>query len=193
MGTRHLICASVDGVTKLAQYGQWDGYPEGQGRDIMEFVEGNLMELGKRNQFLDNLRNSYFLTDEMCEEVDDGKRTRPASANRDLGAKVLGLIMEGPQGLIDDFEFGKDSLMCEWAYWLDFDKNELEVYKGFNAKNGEPWVNNRFGNPLPDTFTYANGNEGRNEYNPVRFIHSFALDRLPDEHSFMHLLEAVAG
>ena len=30
MGTRHLIAVQLDGEYKIAQYGQWDGYPEGK-------------------------------------------------------------------------------------------------------------------------------------------------------------------
>jgi len=33
MGTRHLSMAyNKGGEVKVAQYGQWDGYPEGQGQ-----------------------------------------------------------------------------------------------------------------------------------------------------------------
>jgi hypothetical protein len=38
MGTRHLIAAKIDGVYKLAQYGQWDGYPDGQGVAVLDFL-----------------------------------------------------------------------------------------------------------------------------------------------------------
>ena len=31
MGTRNLTAVYLDGQYKVAQYGQWDGYPEGQG------------------------------------------------------------------------------------------------------------------------------------------------------------------
>lgn len=38
MGTRHLIEVVVDGQIKVAQYGQWDGYPSGQGVDVLKFL-----------------------------------------------------------------------------------------------------------------------------------------------------------
>lgn len=31
MGTRNLTAVYLDGQYKVAQYGQWDGYPEGRG------------------------------------------------------------------------------------------------------------------------------------------------------------------
>ncbi|AEO65721.1 8864f935-279e-4920-8fd5-1341344e408c [Thermothielavioides terrestris] len=38
MGTRHLICIFWKGKWYLAQYGQFDGYPEGQGVKIINFL-----------------------------------------------------------------------------------------------------------------------------------------------------------
>lgn len=37
MGTRNLTMVMVDGVYKVAQYGQWDGYPSGQGITVFIF------------------------------------------------------------------------------------------------------------------------------------------------------------
>ena len=38
MGTRHLIAVQLDGEYKIAQYGQWDGYPDGKGIDVLHFL-----------------------------------------------------------------------------------------------------------------------------------------------------------
>ncbi|KAK3362904.1 hypothetical protein B0T25DRAFT_587031 [Lasiosphaeria hispida] len=38
MGTRHIICIFWKGKFLVAQYGQWDGYPEGQGVKIFRFL-----------------------------------------------------------------------------------------------------------------------------------------------------------
>jgi len=51
MGTRHCIIAVCDGEHKIAQYGQWDGYPTGlpyrsagmpvhRGRGVQSLVAG---------------------------------------------------------------------------------------------------------------------------------------------------------
>jgi hypothetical protein len=34
MGTRNLIAVFFDGEYRVAQYSQWDGYPEGQGGNV---------------------------------------------------------------------------------------------------------------------------------------------------------------
>lgn len=51
MGTRHLI-GVIDrkGTLKVAQYGQWDGYPSGQGVDVLKFAKNKalLAELEKK-------------------------------------------------------------------------------------------------------------------------------------------------
>ena len=40
MGTRNLtLVKDKEGKTKVAQYGQWDGYPEGQGSTILNFIK----------------------------------------------------------------------------------------------------------------------------------------------------------
>ena len=44
MGTRHLICAISDDEYRIAQYGQWDEYPEGQGAAILESDGGAAQE-----------------------------------------------------------------------------------------------------------------------------------------------------
>ena len=38
MGTRHLTIVKQNGEVKVAQYGQWDGYPDGVGTDIVNFL-----------------------------------------------------------------------------------------------------------------------------------------------------------
>ena len=39
MGTRNLTMVIQDHETKISQYGQWDGYPEGQSLTILSFLQ----------------------------------------------------------------------------------------------------------------------------------------------------------
>lgn len=54
MGTRHLIIIYYKGEYVIIQYGQWDGYPSGQGRDIVNFilVPGNVERLKSGLKFV---------------------------------------------------------------------------------------------------------------------------------------------
>lgn len=56
MGTRHLICVQHNNEYKVAKYGQWDGYPSGQGAGILEFLKGSFNK-ALFIQKLDNILN----------------------------------------------------------------------------------------------------------------------------------------
>lgn len=58
MGTRNLTMVQVGGKIKVAQYGQWDGYPEGQGERVYEFITTADM-----NHFKWQIDKTYFTVD----------------------------------------------------------------------------------------------------------------------------------
>lgn len=60
MGTRHIIKIIVDGKTKISQYGQWDGYPTGQGDDIAKYIKMGYLD----DTFINALRECEWADDE---------------------------------------------------------------------------------------------------------------------------------
>lgn len=60
MGTRNLVAVFVDGKYQIAQYGQWDGYPSGQGLTVLKFVRDGL----DLQRFLKALENVRFVGEE---------------------------------------------------------------------------------------------------------------------------------
>jgi len=66
MGTRHLTIIKSEGEVKVAQYGQWDGYPDGVGRDIV-----NLLHEIEQNNAMDLLRERVNQCIAASEEDDD--------------------------------------------------------------------------------------------------------------------------
>lgn len=171
MGTRHLIAVYQGGTHKIAQYGQWDGYPSGQGKDILAFLQ----DASKVHMLRDyRLKRCRFLTDEEIDKINLEKNPieqRP-QLSRDLGADILTLAASVDSlALVDSLNFAGDSLFCEWAYVIDFDQNVFEVYKGFNKLEPE----GRFADLPTD--------EG--EYRPVTLIKSYALDDLPSYEQFI--------
>jgi len=190
MGTRNLIAVQLDGEYKVAQYGQWDGYPDGQGVDVLGFLRRT-----NKKHFIKALKKTRFITDDELEQCwqkagksagenfvsistyDKFKKLFP-QLSRDTGANVLSIIYasKGTVDLYNSIDFVDDSLFCEWAYVVDLDKNVLEVYEGYNQ------------DPLPKDARFYNGKRG-GEYYPVRLIASFDLDNLPGDKEFVKQLE----
>ena len=142
MGTRHLIQVIVDGKVKIAQYGQWDGYPTGQGKGIAEFLH-----TADLDAFADAARQTHFISDEENRAIKeeyapgaDGWFSKDQADRlakdypelvRDTGSDILGLVLNGKRGLQDNSDFIDDTLYCEWAYIINLDTREVTVIFGY--------------------------------------------------------------
>lgn len=198
MGTRSLTVVVHNSEVKFAQYGQFDGYPESLGATLLHFISktSNVealksvlpkMRLWNEN---DQKQELEFLQSIDCENswMDKGQKLQYQKRYPLRFLEVYGKLKEGKllelllkfnrlEEIVttDSYEFAKDSLYCDWAYIIDFDKNAFEVYKGFNTS----------GITEQDRFfpLYEQGND----YYPVKIIQSFLLDGLPDEDEFILL------
>lgn len=193
MGTRNLTCVFKDGEYKVAQYGQWDGYPSGVGADILTFLHEWVNELeyelvnvewiteAERNATWEN----YERDGDMVEmgEYEKWSEEYP-ELSRDTGGKILARIREFSPSerkpklkLENSLSFAADSLFCEWAYVVDYDKGTFEVYEGFNKEALTPME--RF-------FEFDNPKE---EYRPVKLKKAYPLNALPSVEKFLEDLE----
>ena len=192
MGTRNLTCVYLDGEYKVAQYGQWDGYPSGTGVDVLEFVRDKM----NRIVFEKKLRAINVLTEHEVQKkwqsvgADDSglvnmeisnffQKTNP-QLHRDCGADVLNMIQEATEGfeIKKELEFAADSLFCEWCYVIDLDRNTLEAYEGFNKT------------PLGDYERFKFLEElCREEYQPVKLKGLWSFNLLPTNDEFIADLE----
>lgn len=153
MGTRHLTCVVLDKKIRVAQYGQWNGYYEGQGETVVKFIEKRLLSPFGLSKFKKRIDKCAWITEadrkarwiEAGADADSDLVTMQVSqkhselypeSSRDTGADVLDLIYKSTEGLklTDSSDFAADSLFCEFAYVLDLDNETLEVYRGFNTK-----------------------------------------------------------
>ena len=144
MGTRNLTIVLVNGKVKVAQYGQWDGYPTGVGKTIAKFIQNELdlktfkkyasqLELATKQMIKDSWIDSGAdpNSDRVTFDVADMHSSIYPEFSRDTGAYILGLIQTGLVSHVDNqYSFIKNSLFCEWAYELDLDKQVVKVYKG---------------------------------------------------------------
>lgn len=144
MGTRNLTAVYLDGQYKVAQYGQWDGYPEGQGITVLTFLRDKMdLEL-----FKEALRNSSYIPSEeltalwkqygadenglvTMEDSDRMMEDHP-EFSRNTGAGILEMVQNHSEGmkLQDSINFAADGLFCEWAWVIDLDAGTFEGTAG---------------------------------------------------------------
>jgi hypothetical protein len=144
MGTRHLINVKIDNNLKVAQYGQWDGYPTGQGVSITRFLKTMDEPLFRERlkalhwwdevdelHYTENLRKTFpeqvgdtFVT----LEVDDWIKETYPELSRNTAANILSLIQNGSvTTVVDQRDFEDDTLFCEYVYLIDMDKRCVHI------------------------------------------------------------------
>lgn len=162
MGTRHLICVFYRSRFVVAQYGQWDGYPEGQGMKVLAFLRST----DNIDKFKQGLEHAYTPTDAEVEEVSQAiaklereyldtavaagvappakelsERTQALcpSLSRDTSAEILEVVANATAGapvpIRLGLEFIHDGLFCEWAYVVDLDAEVLEVFNSIEEEH----------------------------------------------------------
>lgn len=161
MGRRNLSLCKLDGKYRIAQYGQWDGYPEGQGLTILEFCRDKDKLAVLKSLLLNN--KVCYCTDEEVDDMNTLLKAKSKRAlrmfglfnSRDVCGKIFDNIVSNYKEfniilLQDESGFLNDELFRDWAYCINFDNKTLEVY--------------------------ANGNH---------LIKTFLLDALPDNDKFI--------
>lgn len=147
MGTRGLTIVKLDGEARIAQYGQWDHYPSGQGITALEFCREHLTNDAGSLQFKSAVKAARFITDdeyndlwkevgvdlEACDgwvNLEDSGRFKEKYPHltRDIGAGILQMVYDGATDLRDSHEFAEDGLFCEGIYVVDLDERKLQVY-----------------------------------------------------------------
>lgn len=126
MGTRHhQKVINKKGELKVSQYGQWDGYPSGQGFNILEYLRhGNL---DKYQEELDKLRQ---ITDAESDMVDQDPewRTNYPYLSRDCGADIHQMIENGEVKFVQFIDDEEVISWCQGFYTVDFQKNKFIAY-----------------------------------------------------------------
>lgn len=138
MGTRNLTkVIDKDGVIRVAQYGQWDGYPEGQGVKILSILSSDLYAVEELELALDKC---YFVSEsdreaiykEYNEAYPDTTHLKKFSSmlpnlSRDTCGDILNVIRwsAGRVALTDEREFETDDLFCEGVYTVDYNANKF--------------------------------------------------------------------
>ena len=196
MGTRNLTIIVHNQEAKIASYGQFDGQPDSLGLKLIKFFSNpenteNLKEILPKVRLWNN--KDQKLQDEFLESIgctngilndkqkEGFKKRYPFRYRERYGKLTEGQILEvllefrhlDELATTNAYDFASDSLFCEWAYVIDYDKNSFEVYKGLNTTN------------ISEEDRFYSLYDGENDYYPVKIIASFLLDQLPDENEFL--------
>jgi hypothetical protein len=183
MGTRNATIVILNNEVKIAQYGQFDGYPSGVGIDILSYLGNpkNQQDLKENLPFvrfveqkeLDDFYKSIGIGDEKFLNNDAARlfNQRYPLVHRENAGKILNLVGESETGkeleVINKYNFvdSSDGFSCVWAYVVDFDKNQLEVYSKYGKK------------------------EIRGRFPTMVLEHTFQLNDLPSNKEFLKILE----
>jgi hypothetical protein len=144
MGTRHFIGVISNGKYKIANYGQWDGYPSGQGSAVIKFLSTVNIDTFKEKlnncRYIERseLRQLYINAGDDPENQSGfvslavGNRFREMypSLSRDTGSDILNIVYnsdaEVPLWNCEDFL--NDELFCEYSYIINLDDGTLRCY-----------------------------------------------------------------
>lgn len=183
MSTRGLLAFHVDGQTK-ATYNHSDSYPGGLGLTALEFCRQFAGEHGDilRSEVRELKPIAAPHTAPTAEEWEKFSQFASTAVGRSGERSWYQLLRQtqGQPGKIlaagyfeDAFDFGTDSLFCEWAFVVDLDAGNLDAYGGFNTAV-EPvglWADK----------------PGRDEYKPITRVASFPLADLPSGQDFLRI------
>lgn len=129
MGTRHIITVILNGQIKVHQYGQWDGYIDGQGRDIAKFLHNKM----DKDKFKKALSDCRFYTKKEVKAFNESIRgdgswpKKYPHLSRDAGADILTYIQDGGARLLVKCQ---DSDWCEYFYTINMDNETVNVAHG---------------------------------------------------------------
>lgn len=188
MATRGIFGFRKNGEDKLT-YNHCDSYPDGLGRNIIEFINKHSVE--ELNDTFDKivLVNEHTPPTEkqiqICIKnglsdfsVSSGQKTDWYCLLRNCQGDLESLVsMEDEAYMIDNRDFIKDSLFCEYGYIINLDDNVLEYWEGFQY---EPDPDNRYG-----TEHYG---EYEDMFYPCKLIHTFSFDQLDDVDTIIELM-----
>lgn len=172
MGTRNMtMVIDQEGNKKVAQYGQWDGYPSGVGvsllnilkkEDVLNKLKDNLSKVrfldeeGIDKDFIDSYnKNTPEWSNEPDNRTEEQKKWFSTYISRDLAEEVLLNIANSYEReiiLIDRTETATGNGWVEWSYIVNFKNNTLSVYEHIDQKPLKTYDLNN----LPDSDVFIN-------------------------------------
>lgn len=164
MGTRGAFGVAVNGEEKIG-YNQFDSYPEGYGLDNLQWIR-SVVEGGREDDWRKMAEAVELVDDEVdptpeqvakLSEVTDLRVSSQSTDDwycltRDTHGNIDKMIQCG--FILDAADFVTDTLFCEWAYIVDFDKRTFEVYSDRRENSGTGRWSHMAGVPLIAIYSF---------------------------------------
>jgi len=142
MGTRGAFGFRFEVKDKVT-YNHWDSYPSGLGNNIAKFLKEftSVDELKKIAEGIKLIQKDDKPTTKQKAECKELGLFDPEVSNQSdddwycllrNSQGDLSIYAKGFKYMIDSHKFLEDSLFCEWAYIINLDTAQLEIYQGFN-------------------------------------------------------------
>lgn len=148
MGTRNLtMVIDHKGDVKIAQYGQWDGYPSGVGVNVLNFIKNNelfdslksklskvrfLDEEGIDKDFVESYnKNAGEFSNQPDNRTNEQKKWFNLYCNRDLAEEVLINIANSEDEeiiLLNRESTAKNDGWVEYSYVINLKENTFGIY-----------------------------------------------------------------
>lgn len=168
MGTRGLWGLRKNGVDKLT-YNHYDSYPDCLGYKIIEFIKNHnkeeLVSIFNRIVLVDEYEpataEAIVLCKRFCDVEVSSKSIKDWYCLLRRAQGCPEVYANGLRFMIDNVDFIKNSLFCEFAYIINLDDNVLEFWVGFQHK---PDKTNRY------------GTKGYDEYYPCKLVKRYSFD-----------------
>lgn len=177
MSTRYLTIVINEDKPVIAQYGHFDGDPITNGLKILNLLRKDKeqyirTQLHRCTFIEENEYRSFFKMHFLDEEA--LSETHPKFWWYD-GADLLEMLLErnGTAECRMSYDFAYDSIQCEWAYVIDYDKQTFEVYKGWSKT------------PISGSERFYNEGKSENGFYPVRLVAKYSLETLPSPEVFV--------
>lgn len=123
MGTRHFqTVITKSGEVKIKQYGQWDGYPSGQGVNILNYLKN-----GNLDKYQEQLEIIPLITEEQIKivEKDNNWTKNYPYLSRDCGSNIHKLIENGDVKFVIHTNEEEVNKWCEGFYTINFQTGEF--------------------------------------------------------------------
>lgn len=185
MGTRGTYGFRKNGVDKLT-YNHYDSYPSWLGSKVVEFCKNHSVK--ELNEIFDKIimidKSSTPTEEQINECIQNGfSDFRVSTGTKDDWYCLLRNCQGNLECLsnakehaymIDNRDFIKGSLFCEYAYIINLDDEVLEFWEGFQKK---PQEGNRY------------GTESNRGYYPCKLSLTFPLNEINDVNKIVEMME----